>query len=183
MGDAEVRVELGGDEGRDQAREDGAVDDARVRVPLDDDVSARVAQRKARRVVSLRGAVQQEPAAMSAPRLGRELLGELERRRLLADVDPRDQRRDVHRKRPRAYRVRQRGIRSGAALVPRHVEPGRVALRVPAKRVDVRNRVLGHASKLLVHGGAPDQTLTAANLAGSPMDDDQPPSKNGADAR
>src|SRR5688500_13384412 len=109
-----------------------------MRVALHDHARARVAKGEAGGVVSLRGAIEQEPAAPVDQGLARELLRELERRRLLADVDAGDQGGDVHLERTRPDAVKQRGIRSRAALVAGNVEARGVAPRVLSQRVDVR---------------------------------------------
>jgi len=53
VGDAQLGVELGGDEGRLQPGEDDPVDRARVGVALHDDAAAVVAKREAGGVISL----------------------------------------------------------------------------------------------------------------------------------
>ena len=77
VGDPELGVELGRDEGRLEPGEDDPVDRARMGVALDDDARALVAKREAGGVVSLRGAVDQKPAAPRAPGAGCEPLSTL----------------------------------------------------------------------------------------------------------
>ena len=73
-----------------------------------------VRERQADRVVAARCAVQQEPAALGPPSLGREPLRALEGRRLGADVDPFDPAGDVVKDR----RVAQDPRSSGSVPIP-----------------------------------------------------------------
>ena len=134
---SKLRVELRLHESRAQAGHDQAVDGARVSCALHHDLVSEVDERKARNVVALRRAVQEEPRPARAPGLGGELLGLLPRRRLRPEVDPLDQRRDVELQRAVAERVAQLRIRARPALVPRHVEAPGPAGRVGAQRVEV----------------------------------------------
>ena len=78
-----------------------------------------VRQREQRHVVALRRAVDEEPGAPGAPRLGGEVLRHLERRRVLAAVDAVGERRDVQRQRAVADRLAQAaGRRPGPPLWP-----------------------------------------------------------------
>ena len=81
--------------------------------------SPEVGEREADRVVAARAAVDEEPRALGAPGLGRELLGALEAvdGRVLADVDPGDPGRDVHLDRALPEGLDQAGIGAAAALV------------------------------------------------------------------
>jgi hypothetical protein len=97
VGDPEIGVEHRGDERRLEPAHDHPVDGRGVDVALHDHRPPVVAQREARRVVSLRGAVDQEPAPPGAPRGGGELLRTGERGRLGPGVDSLDQRGDVER--------------------------------------------------------------------------------------
>ena len=138
VGDAELRIDLGRDEGRAQPGEHQPVDDRGVDVALDDhrpavgrsgsQLPARVGEGHADRVVSAGGAVDQEPAALGAPGLGREALRALEWGRLGPDVDPLDAGRDVMEDGGLAEGVGQPGVGAGA-LVPGDVEPPRVRER------------------------------------------------------
>ena len=145
VGDAQVRVELGGGEARPHAAEDEAVDRRGVDVALDDDLGAVVRQRQADRVVALRGAVDQEPAALRAPGAGGEILRLLEGGRLGADVDPLGDRGDVVAQADLADQLAHRRVGAGAALVAGDLEAAGVAGRVGEQRVDVGGRVLALA--------------------------------------
>jgi hypothetical protein len=121
VGDPELGVELGCDEDRLEPGKDQPVDRARVDVTLDHDPWSGLAQGEAGGVVSLRGAVDQEPALPRAPGFGREPLRLLERGRLGPDVDALDQRRDIvieQRSRDLSYLSRgKRGWDPGANCV------------------------------------------------------------------
>ncbi len=105
------------------------------------------------RVVAARGAVDQEPAALRAPGLGGEPLGELERRlgRVGADVDALDPGRDVEPQRRLAERLAQRRVGARPALVAGDVEAARVAVGVGDERVEVGRRGPGPSAR---HGSS-----------------------------
>jgi hypothetical protein len=109
-----------------------------VRVALHDERRPQRRQREAQRVVALRGAVGEEPRARGAVRLGGELLGALERRRLGPEVDAVDVLRHVEHQRVVADRAAQAGVGPLARLVPGHVEARRAAEAVGDDRVEVR---------------------------------------------
>ena len=142
VGDPQLGVELGGDEGRPHAAEDEAVDHRGVDVALDDDPVAAVGERHAGRVVALRGAVDQEPGAARAPGLGGELLRLLEGGRFGADVDPLGDRGDVVAQADLADQLEHRRVGAEAALVPGDLEAAGVELRVGEQGVDVRSGLL-----------------------------------------
>jgi hypothetical protein len=146
VGDPELGVELGLDEARPQPRHDQAVDGARVRRPLHDDLVAQVGERKARHVVALRRAVQEKPRAPGTPRLRGELLRALPRRRLGAEVDALDERRNVERQGAVAEGLAELGIRARAALVARDMEAAGPTGRIGAQRVEVGRFGLDQAS-------------------------------------
>ena len=135
--DPQLGVELGLHEARAQAGDDQAVDRARVGGALDDDLVAEMHEREARDVVALRRAVQEEPGPPRAPRLGREQLRLLPRRRLGPDVDALDQSGDVECERGVADRLAELRVGPGPALVARHMEAAGPAARVGAQRVEV----------------------------------------------
>ena len=95
VGDPQLGVELGRDEGRPHPAQHQPVDHRGVDVALDDDPVAAVGERQAGGVVALRGAVDQEPGARRPPGLGGEQLRLLEGGRFGADVDPLGDRGDV----------------------------------------------------------------------------------------
>ena len=140
--DVKLGVDLGRDERRLQPGEHEAVDRRGVDVALHDHAAAGVAEGHARRVVSLRGAVDEKPRAPGPPRLGGEALGELERRRVRAHVDALDQGGDVERERALADRVGQRRRRARPSLVARDVKAARVALHVREQGLQVGRPVL-----------------------------------------
>ena len=122
------------------------VDRARVDVALHDHRAPAWRKRQAGRVVPLRGAVDQEPAAARPPGLGRQPLrrwngvGSGGRRR-----SPRSGR-GCRSPRPASRRCDQLRVRAGAALVTRDVEPARIPACVGDQRIQVRG-------PRLVHGG------------------------------
>ena len=104
-----------------------------------------VGEGEADRVVAARGAVEQEPAALGAPGLGGEPLRALEGRRLRADVDSLDARRDVVQDRRLAEHLGQPRVAAGA-LVAGDVEAAGVARDVGGDRVEVGGFALvGHS--------------------------------------
>ena len=132
--------------------------------------SRRVGEGHADRVVSARGAVDQEPAALGAPGLGRETLRALEGGRLGPDVDPLDARRDVVEDGGLAEGGDQAGVGAGA-LVAGDVEAPRVARDVGDERVEVggfglvghpgdRSRGLGAVRRLSAGVAASTGTTT-----------------------
>jgi hypothetical protein len=144
VGEVELGVELGLDEGGPEPRQHQPVDRRGVDVPLDHYLAALgVRQRQRGDVVSLRRAVDQEPGAASAPGLRRHELGALERGRLDPHVDSAGERGNVERQRPLADRLGEARIGRRTALVPRHVEATRIALGVGAEGVEVGGIELG----------------------------------------
>ena len=144
VGEAELLVELGGDEGRHAAREHQAVDDGRVRVALRDDPRPQRGERQAERVVALRRPVGQEERPRGPVGLGGQPLGLLVGCRRRAEVDPVDVLRHVHRQGALAQRVAEAGVGARAALVPGDVEAAGPAEGVADDRVEVRRgRLLG----------------------------------------
>jgi len=148
VGDAELRVELRRDEGRLEAGQHDAVDGARVNVALRHDPATGVAQGEAGRMVPLRGAADQEPAALCAPRGGRKTLRPLEGG-VRADVDALDPGRDVVLEGRLPEGRNQRRVGSLAALVAGDVEPPGLALGVGDDGVEVRRLPLVHRRLLL----------------------------------
>ena len=141
---AQLLAVLGRDVARAAAGEHEPVDHRRVRVALHDQRRAERGEREAERVVALAGAVGEEPRARRAVRLGRELLGALERRRLRPEVDPVDVLRDVEHQRVLADRRAQPGVGARARLVAGHVEARGAAEAVGHHRVEVgRGRLVG----------------------------------------
>ena len=141
---AELLPVLGRDVARPPAGEHEAVDHRRVRVALDHQRRAQRREREAERVVALAGAVGEEPRARGAVRLGGELLGALERRRLRPEVDAVDVLRDVEHQRVLADRRHQPGVGARAGLVAGDVEARRAAEAVGHDRVEVgRGRLVG----------------------------------------
>ena len=102
----------GRDERRPQPGHDQRVDRARVGVPLRHHVLPAVGERQQRHMVALRRPVHEPPRAPRAPGLGRQPLRLLERRRLVAHVDPVGERRDVEREHALADRLHQAGVRA-----------------------------------------------------------------------
>ena len=164
MGDAELPVDLGGDERRPQTGENEPVDRRGVDIALYHDppairwpggeLAGRVGEAHADRVVSAGSSVDQEPATPGAPGVRGEALSALEWRRLRADVDPLDARRDIVEDGGLPERCDQAGIGSGA-LVPRDVEPPRVASHVRDDRVEVgRFRLISHLCRVYLRGVA-----------------------------
>ena len=141
VGDPELGVELGRDEGRLQPREDDPVDRARVGVALDHDAAAVVAKREAGGVIALRGAVDQKPAPPRAPGAGGEPLSPLEGG-VGTDVDALDPGRDVAVERRLAQRLDCRRVRPVSALVPGDVEAAGPALGIRDDRVEIGSLVL-----------------------------------------
>jgi hypothetical protein len=137
MRDVQLGVELRRHEGRMQAGHDEGVDGARMRVSLGHDAVAAVGEREQHRVVSLGGAVHEPPGAPRTPCLGRQTLGFLEWRGLLAHVDAPGERGDVERERGCADRLHETRIGTRPALVSRHVEPAGGARGVGSDRVQV----------------------------------------------
>jgi len=102
---AELVVVLGGDERRDPAGQDEAVDDRRVRVSLRDHANAKRREGQRQRVIALGGAIGEKPRALGAVGLGRQGLGALVRCRRGTRVDAFEILRDVDRQRAVADRV------------------------------------------------------------------------------
>ncbi len=155
VGDPEAGVELGGREGGPQPAEHQPVDHGGVDVALHDHLAAAVGERQADRVVALRGAVDQEPAAARAPGAGGEPLGPLERGRLRADVDALGDRGDVVADADLADQLAHLRVGTRPALVPGHLEPAGIAGGVGEQRVDVGGRVLALVARLLARASHP----------------------------
>ena len=100
-----------------------------------------MAQGEAGGVVSLGSTADQEPASAGAPGVRGEALRALERR-VGADVDPLDARRDVVLECGLAEHLNEARVRSLAALVPRHVEAPRLAPGVLDDRVEIGGLLL-----------------------------------------
>ena len=75
VGDAELGIDARVDEGGVEPGKGEPVDDRRVHRPLQDDALAEAAQGQARDQVALAGAVGEEPGALAAPRLRRQVGG------------------------------------------------------------------------------------------------------------
>ena len=93
-------------------------------------------QRQAGGVVPLRRAADQKPAAPRTPGLGGETLRAL-KRRIGADVDSLDSRRDVVLERGSAEGGHERGVRPFSPLVSRYVEASGFAFGVSDQGVEV----------------------------------------------
>ncbi len=146
MGDAEVFVDLGSEEGRAQAAQHESVDDRGMDVALDDRLGAEVGERHADRVVAAGRAVDEEPAATRPPSLGgqrlRLLEGDVEG--VGTDVDALDAGREVEAQAASPIALAKAGIGAGAALVPGDVEAARVGVGELDQGVEVRRPALIH---------------------------------------
>ena len=155
VGDAELGVDLRGDECRPQPREDEPVDDRGVDVALDDDWAAvrrarcelarGMGQGHADGVVPARSSIDQKPAPLSSPGIGRQALSALEGCWLRPNVDPLDAGRNVVEDGRLAEGLDQAGV-GARPLVPRDVEATGVSRDICDDRVEVRGfGLVGHA--------------------------------------
>jgi hypothetical protein len=99
VGHAQLGVVLGRDEARQTAAQHQPVDDAGVRVALDEHMAAGFGHGQAQRMVALGGAVGEKPRLPGAVGRGRQLLGALVRGGRGPGVDALDVLADVERER------------------------------------------------------------------------------------
>ena len=126
-----------------QPAEHHPVHDTGVHAALRDNVLAEVAQRQARDEVALRATVGEQPRAVRAPRLGRQLRRRLQRRRPEPLVDAAHQRRHIQTKHALPEHISELRLRHRITAVPGHVQPDKRPARVRTHRVRVRSRRLG----------------------------------------
>ena len=127
VGHPQLDVVLGRDEPGGAAAQDQTVDQARMRVALEDHPDARGRQGQAQGVVALGGAVGEKPGSGGAVGVRGQLLGALVRGGRRPDVDALDVLRHVEQQSTVAQRGAQPRVGALAALVAGDVEAQRAA--------------------------------------------------------